>query len=105
MFPVVMAMVLFGAVLALGVYMFRWQQRKGEAVLNGWAARERLQLLEVEPANPIGTGPMNRNASDKRIVYRVKVEDQAGRVRWGTVRVGLPGSGVLSDKVSVEWDP
>lgn len=101
----VMAMVLFGAVLAFGVYMFRWQQRTGEAMLRDWAARERLRLLESQPANPIGTGPMNRSAADKRLVYRITVEDQAGRHRRGTVRVGLPGSGVLSENVSVEWEP
>ena len=105
MVPIVMALVLFGGVLAFGVYMFRWQQRKAAAVVHQWADRERLHLLESQPANPTGTGPMNRNAADKRIVYRVKVEDQTGRLRWATVRVGLPGTGVLSENVNVEWDP
>jgi len=48
---------------------------------------------------------MNRNAADKRIVYRIKVEDQNGRIRGGLVRVGQPGVGALSDSLSVEWDP
>jgi len=98
-------LLLFGGMLALGVYMYRWQQHRGEETLRAWAAREGLRLLESEPANSPGTGPMNRNAADKRIVYRIKVEDQTGRIRRGLVRVGQPGVGALSDSLSVEWDP
>lgn len=102
---VVMAILIFGGVLALGVYMFRWQQGKGEAMLNAWAAQQHLRLLEREPANPPGTGPMDRNASNKQIIYRIKAADESGLVRRGTVRLGSAATGVLSDDVSVEWDP
>src|SRR4051812_13505255 len=105
MLLVVMAILIFGGVLALGVYMFRWQQGRGEAMLNAWAARQHLRLLEREAANPPGTGPMDRNASNKQIIYRIKAEDQAGQIRRGTVRLGSPTTGVLSDAVTVQWDP
>ena len=105
MVPVVMAILIFGGVLGLGVYMFRWQHAKGDALLREWAARQHLRVLESEPANPPRTGPMDRNAANKQIVYRIKVEDESGHVRRGTVRVGTAATGVLSDDVNVEWDP
>jgi len=105
MLPVVMAILVLGGVLVLGVFMYRWQQGKGDAMLNAWADREHLRLLEREPANPPGTGPMDRNASNKQIIYRIKVEDRSGQIRRGTVRLGSPTTGVLSDAVTVQWDP
>jgi hypothetical protein len=101
---VVAAVVLFGGVLALGIFMFRFQQQRGEELLEAWAARQGYRLLSREPANPPGTGPMHRSASNKQVMYRVRVSDDAGQVREGTVRVGAPATGVLSDEVSVEWD-
>ena len=105
MLPVIMAIVIFGGVLALGVYMYRWQYAKGQELLRAWADKEHLRLLESEVANPPGTGPMNRNASNKQIVYRIRAADASGQVRRGTVRVGSAGTGVISDDVQVEWDP
>ena len=105
MLPVLMAILILGGVLGLGVFMYRWQQGKGEAMLNAWADRQHLRLLEREPANPPGTGPMDRNASNKQIIYRIKAADASGQVRRGTVRLGSATTGVLSDDVSVEWDP
>jgi hypothetical protein len=104
MLPVVMAILVLGGVLALGVFMYRWQRGRGEAMLSAWAEREHLRLLEREPANPPGTGPMDRNASNKQIVYRIKAEDRSGQIRRGTVRLGSATTGVLSDAVTVEWD-
>jgi len=101
---VILAILIFGGVLALGVYMARFQRRKGESMLAAWAAGQRLRLLACEPANPPGTGPMHRNAADKRLVYRITASDDAGRVRQGTVRVGTAALGVLVDEVAVEWD-
>jgi len=105
MLPVIMAIVIFGGVLALGVYMYRWQYKKGQERLRAWADQQHLRLLESEVANPPGTGPMNRNASNKQIVYRIRAADASGQVRRGTVRVGSAGTGVISDDVQVEWDP
>jgi hypothetical protein len=105
MLPVLMAILIFGGVLAFGVYMFRWQQGKGEALLHAWATRQHLRVLECEPANPPGTGPMHRNATNKQILYRIKAVEESGQVRQGIVRVGSAATGVLSDDVSVEWDP
>ena len=101
---VILAILIFGGVLAVGVYMVRFQRRKGEAMLAAWAAGQRLRILECQPANPPGTGPMHRNAADKQVVYRIKATDESGHVRKGTVRVGTAVLGVLSDEVAVDWD-
>jgi len=101
---VILAVLIFGGVLAAGVYMVRFQRRKGEELLAAWAARQRLRILDREPANAPGTGPMHRNAANKQVVYRIKASDEAGQVRTGTVRVGSATLGVLSDEVTVEWD-
>jgi len=105
MLPVIMAIVILGGVLALGVFMYRWQYAKGEQMLRAWADRQHLRLLESEVANPPGTGPMDRNASNKQIVYRIRAADASGKVRSGTVRLGSAGTGVISDDVHVDWDP
>ena len=105
MLPVVLAILVLGGVLVFGVFMYRWQQGRGEAMRNAWADRQHLRLLEGEPANPPGTGPMDRNASNKQIVYRIKAQDQSGQIRRGTVRLGSAITGVMSDDVSVQWDP
>jgi hypothetical protein len=41
----------------------------------------------------------------EQIIYRIKAADDSGLVRRGSVRLGSAATGVLSDDVSVEWDP
>ena len=103
MVPVFVGILIFGGVLASGIYMLRWQQKKGEALLAAWAEQQHLRILEYETANPPGTGPMSRNAANKQVLYRIKAVDESGQVRQGTVRVGSALAGVLSNDVTVEW--
>ena len=102
---VLLAILIFGGVLAFGVYMLRWQEKKGEALLVAWAGQQHLRILECEAANPPGTGPMDRNAANKQILYRIKAVDESGEVRQGIVRIGSPLGGVMSDDITVEWGP
>jgi hypothetical protein len=105
MFTAIAAVVIFGGVLALGIFMLRWQYRRSEQLLEQWARQHSYRVVEREERTAAGEGPMNRFAGNKQIVYRLKLVDEAGHVRHATVRVGSLESGVLSDQVSVEWEP
>lgn len=105
MLTVASAILIFGSVVALGIMMLRWQFRKGEQLLDQWARQHGFEVIERTERTPPGAGPMNRYAANKQIVYAVRVRNESGRVRTATVRVGSPEMGVMSDEISVEWDP
>src|SRR5262245_46733645 len=95
------AVILFGSVLAVGIFILRWQYRRADQLLDAWARDHGYRLLEREERTPAGDGPMNRYARNKQIVYSVSLVDQSGTIRRAQVRVGNPDTGVLSDEVSV----
>ena len=105
MLTVAMAMLIFGGVLTLGIFMLRWQHRRAERLVEQWAQRHSYRVLEREERIAPGDGPMNRYAENKAIVYAVKVADREGNVRHARLTVGSPELGVLSEQVSVEWEP
>jgi hypothetical protein len=105
MLMAIAAVVIFGGVLALGIFMLRWQYRRGEQLLDQWARQHSYRVVESEERTAPGDGPMNRFAKNKQIVYQVKLVDEAGQTRRARVKVGSPETGVLSDHVSVEWEP
>jgi hypothetical protein len=105
MLTAAVAVMIFGGVLALGILMLRWQYRRGEELLEQWARQHSYRVIEREERTAPGDGPMNRYARNKQIVYSVKLVDDTGRIRHARVRIGSPETGVLSERVSVEWDP
>ena len=105
MLTVAMAVLIFGGVLALGIFMLRWQQRRAEQLIEQWAKRHSYRVLEQEERTALGEGPMNRYAKNKAIVHAVKVADPDGKIRRARLTVGSPDMGVLSEQVSVEWEP
>jgi len=104
MFEVSFAAVFFGAFVALGVYLYRWQYRQADARVIDWAERSHLRIIAKERANPLGTGPRAMRAGNKQIIYRITVIDAHGIERRGLVKVGSESSGVLTDTLGVVWD-
>jgi hypothetical protein len=95
---------LFGALLAVGFWMFRWQYRRAEAKLADWVRKSNYQLIQKEPGNPFGTGPKAARAHNKQIMYRVIVSDTNGVRRRALVKIGSEAAGVLADRLVVEWE-
>ena len=103
--PVILIALLFVAVLAFGVWMYRWQYVRADALLEAWLRGQgHAAARRSAGPNPTGTGPGHRHASDKRVVYRVVVVDGSGRRRSGVVRLGRRTTGTLADDVTAEWD-
>jgi len=105
MLTAAMAVIIFGGVLAFGIFMLRSQYRRAEQLVDRWAVEHSYRVIEREEQTAPGDGPMNRYAANKQIVYAVKLVDRSGNIRHAKLRVGSPETGVLSDRVSVEWDP
>jgi hypothetical protein len=63
--------------------MYRWQFQTADRVLQEWATQQRLTVLEKSPGDDWYTGPGNRSASNKQVVYRIRVQDDQGRVQSG----------------------
>ena len=90
--------------IAFGLWMFRWQYRTAENKLRDWLRRSNYELLDKRAANPLGTGPEVRSASNKQIIYQVTISDQHGVRRSALIKIGSPALGVLSDELVVEWE-
>jgi lipopolysaccharide export LptBFGC system permease protein LptF len=104
MIPFLLIGSLFVAVALFGWWMFRWQYNKADSLLENWARDNNYTVVEKTDANPPGTGPKDRWAANKQIMYRVTVKDPDGKTKTGIVKLGSEGSGTLSNKVTVEWD-
>ena len=90
---------LVGVVVVLLVV---WSHGRAQALLRGWAERNGYRLLHQE-CRYFFKGPFFWTSGRNQVVYRVTVEDAAGR-RSGFVRVGGWFFGLLSDQVEVRWD-
>lgn len=101
---IISALVVFGVLIAAGIYMYRWQLRKADSLLEEWAERSQLRILAKERANPPGTGPDAMRAANKQVMYRVTLVDAEGVERRGLVKLGTESTGVLSERVEVLWD-
>jgi len=104
MIPFLLIGTLFVAVALFGWWMFRWQYNKADTMLDNWAAQNDYVIVEKADGNPSGTGPKDRYAGNKQIMYRVVVKDSKGETKSGLVKLGSESSGTLSDQASVEWD-
>lgn len=94
--------VLFCVVIVTGVWLQRMQYRMADAKLLQWSREFQYSILDKQLANPLGTGPGVLRASDKRIRFRVLVEDVHGVRRRATVTIGSRLT-AMGDLV-VEWE-
>jgi hypothetical protein len=86
--------------------------RKSRALLQRWADRNAYEILATKRKRAAWTDPLLFCTTDhpyswtspNQVVFRVTIQDGAGRTRRGHVRIGGFFAGVLSDKVSVVWD-
>ncbi len=91
------------AVVALVGLSIYWTLARSQALLDRWAEREGLRLLEVQRAW-FWRGPFWLRSNQGHQVFRIRAEDDQGRTRRGYVRVGGWFAGILSDQVTVQWD-
>ena len=106
---IIVVVIGFGVAFALfagfGFWMLRWQYQTADRVLEEWAARQHFTVLEKSPANDWYTGPGNRSASNKQVVYRIRVKDVHGRVCSGLATIGSKTMGTLARIIEVKLDP
>jgi hypothetical protein len=95
--------VAFVGVAVLALLLFAWQFRRSDTLLERWAERNGYTLIERE-YRWFARGPFFWTSSKGQTVYRVTVEDKAGRRRSGWVRCGGWFFGLLSDTAEVRWD-
>ena len=62
-------------------------------------------MLEKNLANDPYTGPGNRYAANKQIVYQIRVKDAQGHVRSGQATIGSKSMGTLEPTIDVQLDP
>ena len=96
---------LFALVAAAGIWMYRWQIQTADRFLQEWAAQRGLTVVDKAPANDWYTGPGNRAATNKQVVYRIRVQDEQGRVHSGLARIGSKTLGTLERIIDVQFDP
>ena len=97
--PPILGVLVFVAILAVAA-TFHFQ-RSGN-ILRWWAERNGFRLVAWE-YRWFFTGPFWFRAKGQT-VYRVVVEDRAGRRRAGWVRCGGWFLGLWTDKAEVRWD-
>ena len=102
---IIVICILFVLVGGAGFWMYRWQYQTAERVLQEWAAQRHLTVLEKSRANDPNTGPGNRYASNKQVVYRIRVKDDQGHVRSGFATIGSKTMGTLEPIIDVRLDP
>jgi hypothetical protein len=89
----------FFAVVLLGM----WHYSRGRQLLEGWAGRQGLDLVDVE-VRFLRRGPFFWTTSNGQLVYYVSLRDGSGEIRRAWVRCGGWFFGMLSDNVDVRWD-
>ena len=89
--------------LLLGIAMLIFHYQRSGSVLNKWAAANGYRILSSERRH-LRRGPFFFTTARDQEVYRLTVEDSAGRIRQGYVRCGSYFLGMFSDKAEVRWD-
>ena len=88
--------------VAVALLLFSWRCRRSRSMLDDWARAGGLQLLSCE-RRYLRSGPFFfRHAKGQEIFY-ITVRDREGEVRRAYVRCGGWFLGLLTDKVTVEW--
>jgi hypothetical protein len=88
------------AVVAGGLW---WHFARSSALLKSWAKENGYQILSCK-FRLLFRGPFTWTTSEGQTVYRVTVEDRAGRRKSGWVRCGDFCFGLFLNKVRVRWD-
>src|SRR5262245_52480056 len=84
------------------LFLYGYYSRSRE-LLEVWAKQNGFRLLQSE-RRCLLRGPFLWGSSKNQTVYRVKIRDEAGRIRSGWVRCGGWCLGLFSDQVEVRWD-
>jgi hypothetical protein len=90
-------------VIALGLLATYWHFARAKAMLQRWTQQNGFHVVDRHYCF-LFKGPFFWTTSRGQVVYRVTVEDSAGKRRSGWVRCGSWFFGVLSDRVEVRWD-
>jgi hypothetical protein len=80
-----------------------WTVGRSREILDSWAAANGYTILGAE-RRYLRRGPFFLRSGEGHEVFHVALRDPGGRTRRGFVRVGGWWTGLLSDKVVVEWD-
>lgn len=99
-------MIAAGAVVAfaaLAIALWAWHFSRSRQILQSWAARSGLELLQAE-RRLFFRGPFWWRTGKGQEVFRIVVRDAAGQQRSGHARIGGWFLGMLSDHVEVRWD-
>ena len=94
---------LFVLLVAFAIGSIAWFHRKSRSLLETWAAGNGYTIVDAQ-RRYLFRGPYFWFTSNGQDVYRVTVRTAGGGVRSGYVRCGGFWMGMLSDKVTVEWD-
>ena len=91
------------AFVVLAILSIAWTSSRSHSLIDQWAAENGYRVVSAEQ-RWLQRGPFFWTTSKGQTVYRVTIEDVAGRQRSGYVRCGSWMGGLLSDKVQVRWD-
>ena len=90
-------------IVAATVLSILWTRRRSQTILQRWAERNGLQLLESE-LRWFRRGPFFLSGRGQ-VVYYVSAMDGQGMIHRGWVRCGGFWLGLLRDEAEVRWDP
>ncbi|HUT01262.1 MAG TPA: hypothetical protein VM031_02310 [Phycisphaerae bacterium] len=91
------------AIGALVVFLGTWHFRRSRRLVDDWARANQLDLLSAD-RRFFRLGPFWWRTARNQEVFRVTVRDADGQIRHGYVRVGGWFMGMLSGKVTAQWD-
>jgi len=97
---VMLAFILFGCLYVFGV---AWWVARGSKLLADWARSNGYEILRKQ-RRFLRKGPFSFPRAWGLPVFRVTLQDGQGRTRRAWVRCGSWWTGLLSSKVTVEWD-
>ena len=95
--------ILFAVAAVVGVLSIAWHFGRSRSLLETWAAENGYRIISSQ-YRFLARGPFFWTTSKSQSVYRVEVQDPAGRRRTGYVRCGTWLGGLLSNKVEARWD-
>jgi hypothetical protein len=90
-------------VAVAGIAGIAFHLYRSRDILEEWAEREGVRLIEAD-RRWIWRGPFWWRSTEGQAVFRVVVEDRAGRRRRGHVRVGGWWLGLFSNEATVSWE-
>jgi len=89
--------------ILVSVAMIAWFLARSRRLLDEWAADNGITITSRE-RRYLRRGPFLWTTGRGQDVYYITAVDGSGTSRSGYVRCGSFWGGILSDKVTVEWD-